>query len=59
MSDDENKPDETKAKTKSELVTVQIVRAVGAYHHRGAVIQVPNDKYHKALLRGGLLKKVG
>lgn len=48
---------ETKPK-KDETVTVQIVRAVDAYHHRGAVIDVPNDPYHKTLIKTGLLKVV-
>lgn len=49
--------DETKPKAPKH-VTVKIVRAVDGYHHRNAVIQVPNDAYHKGLIRSGHLAKV-
>lgn len=47
---------ETKPKG-PKLITVRIARAVDSYHHRNAVIQVPNDKYHQGLVKAGHLVK--
>lgn len=66
MSDETTNPEGTggdgdgggkKAKEPKHL-TVRVLRAVDAYHHRGSTLKVPNDEYHRGLVAQGNLKAV-
>lgn len=57
MSKNDKASEETKAE-KPKRLTVQIIRAVDNYHHRNRVINVPDDEYHRGLIKRGLLRKV-
>lgn len=37
----------------------RVVRAVDRYHHRNQLLTVPNDDYHRGLVRAGHLRKEG
>lgn len=43
----------------SKVLRVQVLRAIDGYHHRGSTIEVPDDEYHRGLLKQGNLKEVG
>lgn len=54
-TDEGAKPEKKKAEPKT--LTVRVLRAVDGYHHR-TVLTVPNDEYHRGLLKQGNLKAV-
>lgn len=60
-NDDKGTEDGAKAAAKKEpkRLTVRVLRAVDAYHHRGATLDVPNDEYHRGLVAQGNLRVVG
>lgn len=37
---------------------VRVLRAVAPYHHRNATLTVPDDEFHRGLLKQGNLKAV-
>lgn len=47
-----------KPKAVPKEITVLVLRAVDGYHHRGATLTVPNDEYHRGLVKQGNLKAV-
>lgn len=54
----EPKKEEPKKPEPPKTVVVRVVRAVDGYHSRNSVITVPNDPYHKGLIRLGNLALV-
>ena len=50
----------TKPKPKAvpKEITIRVLRAVDAYHHRGATLTVPNDEYHRGLVKQGNVRVV-
>lgn len=55
--EDNKKEDEGKKKSAPRTLHVTVLRAVDKYHHRGAKITVPNDDYHRGLIKLGLLRE--
>ena len=51
--------EETKTKAAPKTMQVRVVHAVDKYHTRGANITVPNDTYHKGLVKSGYLALIG
>lgn len=51
------KAEKAAAKKEPKRIKVRVLRAVDAYHHK-LVLDVPNDEYHRALLKQGNLKAV-
>lgn len=42
----------------SNTITVTVNTAVDRYHKRGLAMDVPNDEYHKGLIKAGYLQPV-
>lgn len=55
MGDTPDKPEDEKPKGPKKI-TVTVLRAIDQYHHRGATLAVPNDAYHKSLIKQGNLR---
>lgn len=47
-----------KAKAAPKTIEVVVLRAVDGYHHRNAQLTVPNDEYHRGLLKQGNLREL-
>lgn len=47
-----------KRKSEPKTIKVLVLRAVSPYHHRGTTLTVPNDEFHRGLLKQGNLKAV-
>ncbi len=47
-----------KRKAEPKTLNVLVLRAVHPYHHRGVTLAVPNDEFHRGLLKQGNLKAV-
>lgn len=45
-------------KKEPKTLTILVLRAVDAYHHRGATLTVPNDEYHQGLVKQGNVRVV-
>lgn len=49
------RPKRTRSK-KRETIRVTVLRAIDGYHHRGAELTVPDDDYHRGLVKQGNLR---